>query len=123
MGFLTEEQRFYLKFMHVYLKFTAEEIRNHVSLKNSDNKLHRKSTIKYWIDRIDETGDVKVKERSGRPKKLNDNEIEHLLNTIKQNSKLRYSRIRLKSKLTKVCTNTINRYGLRNGFRKFFCIY
>lgn len=119
MGFLKEEQRFFFKFMNIYLKFDLDQIRNHESMKNDNGKPHRRSTIKYWIDRLKETGDVQVKDRKGRPRKLNENEECKLIRAIKRYPKFRYSRIRRRCNLTKVCVSTVNRYGLKNGFRKF----
>lgn len=55
---LTTEQKYFIVFMHKYLNYSIEEIKNHVSLKRENEKKVDPRTIKLWIKRYTETGSV-----------------------------------------------------------------
>lgn len=96
----SDEQRFYLKFMVKYLNFNLDQVRNDPSMINSStNKPYQKRSINNWFERLKITGDVSKLPKTVRPKKLDKNEEETLLETIKMNPKYRYNKIR--SKLVK----------------------
>ena len=58
--------------------------------------------------------------KSGRPRKLDSDQVEKLVKEIRDNCKTRggYTTIRRCSALFNMTTRTVNNYGLRNGFRK-----
>lgn len=87
----------------------------------NDNKMHRKDTIQYWINRIDETSDIKKKKKTGRPKLLDDQKVKMVIDTIKKNPKKRYNKIRriLLEKGVNIERRTLNNYALKNDFREF----
>lgn len=90
---LTEEQRFYIKFLYKENK-SLNEIRKHPLLLKPDGTIHRSDTLTYWINPIDDTGDVKQLKKTGRPKILNNEEEKLVINMIKNRPKERYSKIR-----------------------------
>lgn len=114
---LSEEQRYFIKFMKVYLQYTPKQIQHHPSILSSDGSVRRLSTIKYWLNRIDTTGNCEVKAKTGRPRLLNNEQEAHLIKTIKLNPKTRFRVIQDKSGLF-IPVRTINNYSLRNKMRK-----
>lgn len=44
---------------------SLKEISNHKDLKDKNGVKIRKDKLKYWIERIKQTGDVKIKSRKG----------------------------------------------------------
>lgn len=116
--FLNDEQKYYIKFMNKYLNYSANQIKDHPSLRRNDNTKYRLCTIKYWLNRIENTGDVKSTPKTGRKRLINKDKENHLVETIKANPKLRFRDIRLKSGLKNLSIRTVNQYSLRNNFRK-----
>lgn len=114
---LSEEKRYFIKFMKNYLNFDEKEIKNHPSMINEDGSKIRLSTVRFWLQRISESGDIKALKKSGRPRKLDEMEEDRLIRTIKMYPKKRYSSIR-RSGFLHVSRVTLNRYGLRNKYSK-----
>lgn len=117
---VTLEQKFYLKFMHLHLKYDAEQIRRHVSMLRPDGTSHRMSTIKFWIENLINL-DSKTKKKTGRPTVLNEDQVDNLIELVREKPKSRYNQIR-KLYLDKYGLNihkrTINNYLLKNQYRK-----
>lgn len=119
MSGLTDEQRYYLKFMKVYLNYNVDQVQNHLSMINpSTNKKYQKRSIKNWFDRLEQTGDVKKLPKTGRPRKLDKKEEKCLINTIIENPKFRFRKIRALG-FRKIGIRSVNNYALRNKFSKF----
>lgn len=117
---LSVEQRLCIKILFRDFNKSAEEIREHQSLKLSNDELPQLRTIKYWIDRFEKTGDVLPKPLPGRPRIFDSQKEKELIEYIKENNKLFYSVVRSNTNLNLVCsTRTINTYALRNNIRKF----
>lgn len=79
-------------------------------------------TVKYWVDRLKETGDVKTAPRSGRPRKLTRKQEEKLIRFIKNNPRMKYRIVKGKLKflrLMKITRRTINHYARRRGIRAY----
>ena len=114
---LSEEQRYWICFLHSENNLKPEEIRRHEKLLKPDGKLHEIKTIKLWLNRYEQTGSVKPKPKTGRPKLLNLEQEENLVDFIKSHGKLRYPEVKsaLKSDLKR---RTINNYALRNKISK-----
>lgn len=75
---LSDEQIYYLKFMRKYLNYDVNQIRDHISMINEKtNKAFQKRSIKMWLDRLDQTGDVKKKPKSGGPRLLSKVDLLH----------------------------------------------
>lgn len=118
MAGLTEEQRYFLKFMRKYLDYDADKIRAHSSMINrSTNRPFQKRAINEWIKRLETTGDVYLIPKPGRPRTLSINEERLLMQKIRDNPKLRYRKIRAMG-FNQVGVRSINQYGLRNKYRK-----
>lgn len=100
---LSEEKRYFIKFMKNYLNYDEKQIKNHPSMINEDGSKIRLSTVRFWFNRINESGDIKALKKSGRPRKLDEQEEGKLIRTIKMYPKKRV---------------TVNRYGLRNKYSK-----
>jgi transposase len=109
--------------MRKYELKDIDEIRNHQSLKKSDGNLHRRDTIKYWIERIDKNGDIETIKKTGRPRLLDDEKTKVVIDTIKKktNRKKRYPKIQrmLIQKNIEIKRRTLNNYAIRNNIRKF----
>lgn len=119
MSCLSDEQRYYLKFMALYLNYEVDQIRNHSSMVNAKtNKPFQKRAIVNWLNRLTETGDVKLVPKTGRTKLLNKKEEELLIKTIRKNPKLRFKKIRALG-FRQIGVRSVNRYANRNGYRKF----
>lgn len=119
---LTEEQKYFLKFMKKYLNYSEKQVQMHESMRKPDGQLHLLKSIKLWFNRLDETGDVKEIKKSGRPRLLNNENENKLIDIITKNPKNRFREIKrkaIKSKLISENVNirTINNYSLRNGFK------
>lgn len=111
----TEEKLHFIKFMKLYLNFNAKMIKDHISPRNENGSKPRLSSINYWLQRLEETGDVKIKPKSGRPRKLEEREESNLIEKIKFFPKKRFSFIRRLGFLH-LHRSTVNRYALRNGY-------
>lgn len=116
---LTEDQRNKIKFFRTEYQLTASEIRK--KLIKPNGKLYQLKVIKKWVERCDKTGDCKLMSKSGRPRKLDEDQEKNLISSIRDNCKARggYSTIRRRSALFSMTARTVNNYGLRNGFRAF----
>lgn len=119
MAGLSDEQRYYLKFMCKYMNYDSNDIRNHPSMINKDTgKPFQKRAITNWITRLNDTGDVKKLSKTGRPKILNQQEEDLLVKTIQKFPKLRYRKIRSLGGFQKVGVRAVNQYAIRNNFSK-----
>lgn len=120
---LSEEQRYYFKFMVNYLKFNIDQIRSHPSMINSKtNKPFQKRSLQVWFDRLQSTGNVYTIPKTGRPKKLSPLEEKLLISTIKENPKQRFKNIRALG-FRQIGVRSVNRYANRNGYRKYLTPY
>lgn len=118
---LTDYQRSVIKFLH--RKGTPlKQISLEEDLRRPDGQLVNVKTVKYWIKRLNETGDVAVKGRSGRPKKLKPRKEAALCRYILNHEKMPYSEVRRKKELWRLHRRTVNNYALRNGIRAFRAI-
>ena len=106
-----------MEFMHVHQAFTAEQIRDHSSMRKPDGFKHRLDVIKRWINRFDATGTMETKPKTGRPPKVLSNEAHELINLIKQQPKKRYPEVKRMSRLG-VSVRTVNRIANKFGIRK-----
>lgn len=114
---ITERQKYLMEFLHTENGLTAEEIRQHKSLIRADGTKILLKTVKYWLERLKKTGEMKTMHRSGRPRFLDDNREKELISYIDNNSKKNYHVIKRNIHLT--CTRrTVNNYALRNGISK-----
>lgn len=115
---LTDYQKHLIVFLHDELHMDIDEIREHDKLRTEDGKRILKKTICYWVNRFRETGDLKVKHRSGRPRLLNENKEKRLIKFIENNCSKDYSVVKDKLKL-KMSRRTVNNYALRNQIRAY----
>lgn len=119
---VTEEQKSFIKFMHLYQQKSAKEIRDHRSMVRPDGTKHRLDTIQRWISRFEETGSMDAKPRTGRRPKMSPTESSDLINKILSNPKERYPAIKRLSPdaiRLDVSVRTINRISNKNGIRKW----
>jgi len=116
---LTDDQRSKIKFFRTEYNLTPSEIRRKIVKPNG--KLYQLKVIRKWVDRVDQTEDCKLLPKSGRPRKLDLNQEEKLIENIRMNCKARggYTTIRRCTSLFNMTTRTVNNYGLRNGFRTY----
>lgn len=122
MGFkVTEQQKQAIIILHKYEGKDIDEIRTHESMKRPDGTFHRKETIKLWLDRLNETGAMVSKPKSGRPRKLNREQEGNLIKYIQDNPKKRYPQIKKETGLN-ISPRTINRRANEHGIKTFRCI-
>lgn len=115
---ITDRQKYLIEFLHTENGLSAEEIRQHKSLIRADGTKILLKTVKYWLDRLKKTGEMKTLHRSGRPRFLDEEKERELINYIDNNSKKNYHVIKRNIHLT--CTRrTVNNYALRNGIKAF----
>lgn len=117
-----DEQKSFIKFMHLYLQMSAKEIRDHRSMLRPDGTKHRLDTIQRWISRFEETGSMDAKPRTGRPPKMSPTASSDLINKVLSNPKERYPAIKRLSPdaiRLDVSVRTINRMANKNGIRKW----
>lgn len=112
---LTDEQKFLIKHLYVRENQTPEQIMYHPDLVRENGKPCQKRTVDYWINRFVNTGQMKTKNRSGRPKKLNSIQEKKILDYVQKNPKKNYAYIRHRFMFHHCSRLTINRVGLRNG--------
>lgn len=115
---ITEDQKSYIKFLHQYESMDAEQIRKHDSMRKPDGTFHRISTIKLWINRLEQTDEMKSNPKSGRPRKLNIDQTNNLISLIKQNPHMRYPEIKREVNLD-ISPRTINRRANERGIRTY----
>lgn len=97
---------------------TSDEIRLDPQLKKLNGDLIAKCTINYWIKRIDATNNTLTEKRPGRPRLLNKNQENQLVEYVKDHPKMVYREVKNKKKLN--CSRqTVNNYLLRNKISKF----
>lgn len=116
---LSDEVKNKIKVLRKDFKLEPIEIKYHTIMKK-DNKYENLDVIKYWCKKVDQTGDCKVSKKSGRPPKLNKDQVDLLVKMIDQNPTKFYNEIKRKCNLNHVTRRTVNNYGLRNGIRKFY---
>lgn len=107
----------FIKFMYKYLNLSEKSIKDHISIRNENGTKPRLSTIRYWINRLEETGKVETVAKPGRPRKLDQIEEVRLIDKIKKFPKQRYTFIR-RLGFIHINRSTINRYALRNKISK-----
>lgn len=116
-NFMSDEKRHYIKFMYKYLNLDERAIKDHISIRNENGTKPRLSTVRYWINRLEETGDVQTISKPGRPRKLDQLEENRLIQNIKKFPKKRYTFIR-RLGFIHIDRSTVNRYALRNKLSK-----
>lgn len=79
---LTNQQKQLIQVLYQNLNQYPEEIMKNESLKRENGKPIQKRTVLYCIKRIDEIGDFLTKKRSGRPRKMNENDVDKLVKMI-----------------------------------------
>lgn len=110
---LSEEKRYFIKFMYKYLKWDAEEIYKHPSLNELGCKM-QKRTVLYWMQRIDTSGSVERIKQKGAKRILNMDEEKQLIDYVIKNNKKSYLEVKIDNKMN--CTaRTLNNYALKNG--------
>lgn len=115
---LTLEQKYFLKFMSLYLNYDPKEIQNHQSMLKPDGSAHRLSTIKFWINRS-QSNELELKKKPGRPTIIDKDQISNLVNMVEESPKSRYNQIRmqyLRKYNINIRRRTINNYMLRNKY-------
>lgn len=116
---LSEEQRYFIKFLHLTNGLSPEQIRNHRDLKKPDGSLYQLKVIKLWCDRAANGEPMKVKKRTGRTPCLDESSRKEITDFIERNSGLNYNKVKLLKDLP--CSRrTLNRYALVEGIRKFW---
>ena len=113
---LTEYQKSVIQYMTTQGK-SVDQIVNDDQLKRADNSKILKKTVVHWVERFKRAGNMEVKKRSGRPRMLNVNQEDRLVNFIKNNDKMPYSRVKAKTKFSGT-PRSINNYALRNKLSK-----
>lgn len=111
---VTEKQKTIIEYKVTYENASPEEIRSHPSLVKPNGQLHRLSTIKKWINRFKETGNMKEISIPGRPKKLTDSEERDVFKFVTNNPKWRYPAVKRQMNLN-VHPKTINRIANKRG--------
>lgn len=124
---LTLDQRTLIKVLYKDLGQDADQIREHESLRRLDGSKVLKKTVLHWIDRIEQTGDVKQKIKKGRNPSLDDKAVRKLVRLVDHNPKKSYKKIRSIAVEQwpdefKVSRRTINRYANRQDYREFLFI-
>lgn len=114
---LTPEQRILIKVLYCDLGQDADQIREHASLRRLDGTKVLKKTVEHWMQRIDQTGDVKPKAKRGRKPLLGDSEVRKLVGLVDHNPKKRYNQIRRMGKF-KASRRTVNRYANKHDYRE-----
>lgn len=107
------EQKFYIKFMVDYLKYTSNQIQQHGSMKRSDGTKYRLSTIKFWMERS-KTNELNLKSKPGRPALLNKDQVNNLIKLVEKEPKSRYNNIR---------QQYLRKYGLNIHRRTVNCSF
>lgn len=112
---LSDEIKYYIKFMHKFMKWSPEVIFKHPSL-SSSNKI-QKRTVQYWIKRIDETDGIERIKQKGAKRILSANQEKDLVKYIDSNNQKSYNQVKIDTRID--CTpRTVNNYALRNGISK-----
>ena len=124
---LTLDQRTLIKVLYKDLGQDADQIREHESLRRSDGSKVLKKTVLCWIDRIEQTGDVKPKIKKGRSPSLDDKAVRKLIRLVDHNPKKSYKKIRSIAVAQwpgqfEVSRRTINRYANRHHYREFLFV-
>lgn len=118
---LTEYQRSIIQFLHRKGRSPAE-IAEEPDLQRQNGTKINVQTVKFWIKRYEEVGNVKVLPRSGRPKVLKEKKKEdELLNYIRSHPRIKYREVRRRKKLWKIgiSTRTLNNIALRAGINAY----
>lgn len=68
MAHLSDEIKYYIKFMHKFMNLSPKEIKDHPALLKKDGSKYRLSIINFWLKRIKTTGSISKIKRNG-PKK------------------------------------------------------
>lgn len=100
---------------------TALEIQQLDELRREDGSPCRLDTIKYWMKRVEDTGDIQTKSRSGRPKALNHTQTNEMVKMIEKDDEVTYPEIadQLKKKFkVDFKPRTVNDYALKEGYSK-----
>lgn len=120
---LTLDQRTLIKVLYKEFGQDADQIREHESLRRPDGSKVLKKTVLHWINRIEETGDVKPKCKTGRKPSLGDKSVRKLVRLVDHNPKKNYRKIRSLA-VSKwpdefdVSIRTINRYAKKQEYRE-----
>ena len=115
---LTKEQRLFIKFLHQEDGLSPERIREHQKLLKPDGSPYQLKVIKFWINRIDESDGVEYKRKTGRPRKLTQEQEDELIKFIEDNGRLTYRKVKYKKQLP-IKTRTVNDYALRHKISKY----
>lgn len=119
---VSEDQKAFIKFQLVYEQKNVHEIRSHPSMLKPDGTMHRLCTIRKWMNRFIATGNMNNKPKTGRPKKLEPDDVKKLLSVIEAYPRKRYPQIarisHQKKKVPLVSRQTVNRIARQNGYRK-----
>ena len=118
---LSEYQRGIIKFLHRKGK-SPKEIAEEEDRRREDGTPINVRTVRYWIQRVESTGQVAVKKRTGRPKALTAEQERKLIDYIKKNEKASYSKAKRKRRLTWVTRKTVNNYALRHKIKAYRAI-
>lgn len=114
--FLSEEEKYYIKFMVKFMNMNEREIKQHPSMINANRRL---STIRYWVSKVRNNDDLFIKSK-GRPLSLDENQQKGLIKLVRENPKERFNEIRMRM-LRKYKINlkrrTLNNYLLRSNYR------
>jgi transposase len=113
---LSVEQKGIIKFLNLK-GLTAEQICKEEQLKRNDGSPILKETVNYWIKRINDTGNVNEKPKSGRRRILNAQQESKLIDFIQKNNDMDYKTIKAKTNF-RGSTRSINNYALRKKISK-----
>ena len=114
---LTFYQRDIIKYLHRKGK-SAKEIAEDNDLQKPNGQPIDVRTVRYWVKRLEETGDVNVKPRSGRPRALNSVQEKELVDYIRRHESFTYRKVKRKKHI-RFTVRTVNNYALRHRIRAF----
>lgn len=112
---LTDYQKSIIRYSHSNGK-SVDEIREIDQLRRADGSKILKSTVKKWIERINQTGYTNTLSKSGRPRALNNQQESEVLKFIDRNPKKNYSVVAARFQKFNIKPRTVNNYAIRNGY-------
>ena len=115
---LSTVQRYWIAFLFEENKLSPGQIRKHPKLIKPDGSLFQQKVINHWIKRWIETGDVEQLKKSGRPRILDKDSEQKVIEYIKSNPKVRYRKVKYRLRL-KMHRWSLNRYALRNKISEY----
>lgn len=115
---LTPHQKLTIQVHHESGK-SPEQIQILEVLQREDGSPIRLDIVKKWIKRFEDTGSMDTKVRSGRPRKINKQQENYVIDLIKKDDEMTYPVIanKLEQKFNIICNpRTVNNYAINNGY-------